>query len=614
MNLSSGFRSRAGLAAVVAGLLVAFALQGVWHARVKSATFDEPVHIAAALLTVKGLDPFYAVSHPPLLRYLSGIFLQAAHPAMPANVPRTTPETLYTISSHLARTEFAQTLVYRNQISAERILFAARMATVFLGVLLGALVFFWSQRIHGTGGGLLSLVLFAFCPTLIAHGSLATTDMGGAACGVFFLFALTCWMRRPDVLTAGGVGAALGLAILAKLSNPLLAAAIPAAGVSLALGSRKRSRLACKGILVAFLAAWFVVAAGYRFEGLFQTHHLPRTVPERTFSYELADRAIRHLPLPDSFVQGIGLMMQHASGADASYLLGQNYEKGRWDYFPVAFAVKTPTVTLVVILLSLLSLPLRRVENGSEGSAGGTGQDEAVLLAGAVLFFSIAVFSGINLGVRHILICYPLLYVLAGRLVPLCAERLPRWGRHRTVALTVLVGALLGGEVLSVAPDYLAFFNRLAGGPRAGIRYLADSNLDWGQDLGGLAEYLRRQGNPELMLSYFGTAPPQYYGIVYQELLPVVAVEAEPHVNSPRPAREYLAVSATNVVGVYFDGYYDLRWLLRKKALAVVGHSIFVYDVTDDLDAQVRILEIYRARGEAAKVSRQVERVRRLGG
>jgi hypothetical protein len=73
-------------------------------------------------------------------------------------------------------------------------------------------------------------------------------------------------------------------------------------------------------------------------------------------------------------------------------------------------------------------------------------------------------------------------------------------------------------ESLAIRPDYLAYFNEAAGGPSKGYTHLADSSLDWGQDLPGLKQWLDRQGLQRpgaspVYLSYFGTARPAYYGI-----------------------------------------------------------------------------------------------------
>ena len=61
-------------------------------------------------------------------------------------------------------------------------------------------------------------------------------------------------------------------------------------------------------------------------------------------------------------------------------------------------------------------------------------------------------------------------------------------------------------ESLAIRPDYLAWLNELAGGPSQGYKHLADSSLDWGQDLPALKDWLDREGlqrGDGVYLSYF---------------------------------------------------------------------------------------------------------------
>src|SRR5206468_11421522 len=63
-------------------------------------------------------------------------------------------------------------------------------------------------------------------------------------------------------------------------------------------------------------------------------------------------------------------------------------------------------------------------------------------------------------------------------------------------------------------PDFLAYFNEAAGGPRGGSRALVDSDLDWGQGLKSLSSWLAERGIAEpVNLCYFGTAEPRFYGL-----------------------------------------------------------------------------------------------------
>jgi tetratricopeptide (TPR) repeat protein len=130
---------------------------------------------------------------------------------------------------------------------------------------------------------------------------------------------------------------------------------------------------------------------------------------------------------------------------------------------------------------------------------------------------------------------------------------------------------------VEVYPNTLTFFSPVAGGPSNGLRYLADSNLDWGQHLKQLGAWLRRQNVAHVNLAYFGTADPSYYDIDYT-LLP-----GSPNFLTdrwrPPSLPGYVAVSATVLSGVYgtpasrllYSGFRDL------KPVADIGHSIRVY-------------------------------------
>jgi hypothetical protein len=134
----------------------------------------------------------------------------------------------------------------------------------------------------------------------------------------------------------------------------------------------------------------------------------------------------------------------------------------------------------------------------------------------------------------------------------------------------------------------------------------------WGQDLKGLANFLQAIGNPEIQLSYFGTGVPQYYGIRYQALPTVWAYPKSDWVNSPKPARELLAVSVTNLQGTYFARHDLFAWLSEKTPIKRIGYSIYVYDITSDLESRQRLLEIYRSADDTEKAIREENMIRRL--
>ncbi len=181
---------------------------------------------------------------------------------------------------------------------------------------------------------------------------------------------------------------------------------------------------------------------------------------------------------------------------------------------------------------------------------------------------------GLQIGHRHLLPIYPFLFLAAGE--ALSALRGWRAPRGASVAAALLLW--YAGGTLAQHPHHLAYFNELAGGPGNGWRRLVDSNLDWGQDLKRLAAWLRENPAPGLKLSYFGSADPAYYGIE-SEALPGYTAPHAPRITREIRPGDVLAVSATNLQGVYLEAE-DRALMARVRALqpiARVGYSIFVF-------------------------------------
>jgi hypothetical protein len=177
----------------------------------------------------------------------------------------------------------------------------------------------------------------------------------------------------------------------------------------------------------------------------------------------------------------------------------------------------------------------------------------AILFA---VYWAFSVTSHLNIGHRHILPTYPALFIVAGLLVRPGGSR---WLAATAAALVVWNAA----ESARIRPHYLAYFNPIAGGPENGWRHLVDSSLDWGQDLPGLAAWLRREARPgePVYVSYFGNGDLEYEGIRAQELAPVY--------NFDKPRRWFelepglYCLSATALQDVY-SGWRG-PWTLAKE-------------------------------------------------
>jgi hypothetical protein len=184
-----------------------------------------------------------------------------------------------------------------------------------------------------------------------------------------------------------------------------------------------------------------------------------------------------------------------------AYLRGE-IGPGWTRYFPVVFAVKTPLPALLLAALGLAALFRRRPRDGV--LAGGLAVFGATVAGASVL-------TTMNVGHRHLLPLEPLLALLAGAA---CLWAATRAGRVLVLALV----AWLGAEVAFAHPYELGYFNEIAGGWRNGWTWLADSNVDWGQDLGRLERWARANGDPGVKLAYFGADDPARRGFAVSDL------------------------------------------------------------------------------------------------
>jgi hypothetical protein len=540
--------------AAVALLLAVFAILCIQGALRDSPTVDEFAHLPAGYWTLEtGRFELFPLN-PPLVKVLSALPLLALGPALDTASPVENTGWFPWVYG----TKFME----MNRPGYDRIFLFGRLPVVALGMLLCWVAFLWARELYGAEAGLVALFLLAFCPSLIAHAHLATTDVGFAAFTVLALWTFHRFVQAPAPARLAICGVALGLAQLSKMSALLLYPLFVLLTAIVLVRQRSRWRAGVGAVAAIFLISLLVLDAGYLFQG----------VGSALDDYHFESRALRAaasvlpaglpVPLPSAYLQGLdALQLINDTGEFPEYLFGRWSREGSPAYYLISLVLKTP----LPLLLAFLAAPFARRKDDSIGAPRG---EIFLWLPALALLGWFSFFSSVHYGIRYILPVVPLLTIWSARLVPWVRER----GRLLRGAGAIRL-AIYPLSALIATPDTISYFNLLAGG--RGDEILLDSNLDWGQGLKRVRDYMDREEIDEIGLAYFGHVDPALYGIRW---------------HFPDPSRPGLvAVSANFLHGYPYATYADGRivpvppgafaWIGRYPRVADLGGGIFVYNV-----------------------------------
>lgn len=580
--------TRAKLTAVAGVLLLmVFVGQGLMFNRANSQTFDEAIHLVQGYSILTTHDFRLFPQHAPLMAELSAIpvYLWYRLPFNPDPKFWNGPDR-YFYGETFFGAQLPVDFLYHSSVPADRLLSLARMPNLLLGTILVALVGVWSYRLWGAGAAIIGMWLAALDPNLVANSSLVTSDLGPALFSFLTMYLLWEYTASASGWLLVATGISLGLALVSKFSTLLLLGilAVVVAGDSLPLPGSKRTDQAkgfaakllegtAAAILISIVATMVIPLVYFGFHQGFSTW---------IAGFQEVVRLNNKLRWP-------------------AFFLGKYSDQGWWSYFLVAFLIKTPIGTLLLIFAALIlyraGVPLTRKE-------------AILLLVPVVAFLAAASLGKRDMGLRYILPVYPFLLVSASRFATVSFRR--AWLTPAICALSLLLTTV---SSLRVAPHQLAYFNELVGGPDNGYRYLSDSNIDWGQDLKGLKAYMEREGLSRIYLSYFGSAPPSYYGITYQYVPSSWAMECCTNDGPPPGSREILAVSVVNLQETLWARRYNFfGWLYDRKPIAKIGYSIYVYDITGDAQAHLMLAQAYyRAGGLLPEAESEIKKALALG-
>ncbi|MCD0459994.1 ArnT family glycosyltransferase [Roseiconus lacunae] len=446
-------------------------------------------------------------------------------------------------------------LVKLNGRGVYRDFFIARLAVIPISIVGAFLSYFFAKQLFGTLPALLTLAIWCFSPSTLAYGSLITPDLSSAVAFLATCFAIYHWLLLPNTVSTAILSSALAIALLTKSVWLILVPLLPLIWTTLILWGclRKNAGRNCKldrtwqplaiqsglNLLIAILVAVFAVNAFYGFqqslkplgEYRFLSAKLSgNPIPTQDAGDKVClecpvDRMTNRfsstfmsgfpIPLPSRYVEGIDLQLRDFERGWydpkwQSYLLGTWKQGGWWYYYLLAIFFKTPAVTWLLFAMSLFAFP--------QMSWSGKVRTAMSITLPAIAFLIMASSAmGINRYFRYALPVLPFLFIwcgLSGKLIAECSGPV----RQRIAGCLLLTSVVyMSYTAWHFAPHHLSYFNEIVGGPSSGHKFLCDSNVDWGQDLVALENWLELnpQAKKNLHLAYFGSYDPSWVGIEY---------------------------------------------------------------------------------------------------
>ena len=583
---------------IAAALLIFVFTICVFSIKDDSLTFDEVAHIPAGYSYLTQRDYRLNPEHPPLIKDLSAIPLLFLDLNFPEEHSSWTQEEN---PAWWFQFDFGTKFLYQSNNNPDQILFWARIPMIFVFTLLGLCIFLWTKQSFGTSPALLSLFLFCFSPTFLAHGRLVTTDIGAALGTVLSTYFWLKFLKNPKRKNIILAGLAFGFSMLLKFSLVLLLPFLAIITLVYALLNAKKKKYFPNILKYAVLSA-SVLAIGFLCVVLpvYQYHISNYPIDRQMRDTEFILSTTNTLPFLKNlniamasnpilralgqYLLGILMVLSRSSGGNSTYFLGEISATAWKTYFPVVYAIKEPLAFHILTITALLYASWHR-KSSSNLKTYFTNKvqwikrhfTEFSMLVFIAIYWIMSLTSNLNIGVRHLLPTFPFIFIL----VSVTITRLLK-EPYLKIKYIALSGLIIWQfcSVVAIYPHFLAYFNEIVGGAEDSYMYVTDSNLDWGQDLKRLKIWTDKNNIDKIYVDYFGGGNPEYY--LKEKYMPW----NNRHSANQLQESNYLAVSVNCLQGGRAEpvkgfeqpsSYY--RWLDEYQPVAKIGYSIFIYKI-----------------------------------
>ena len=415
-----------------------------------------------------------------------------------------------------------------------------------------------------------------FEPNILANSHYITQDIGVSLFFFLAYFSLVQVFQNPSRFNFIFHGLCIGLMASSKIS------AVPfyfASATLLTLFSLRRRMFAwfrkyilriCLSALVCLFVVWstyfftlnVIVAPGGNTERV--------SVKLMNWAVQKDNQVVKgvlfglrtvHIPLGD-YIAVLKNTVVRSTISTPVFFLGTFYPKPRLYFMIVNTFYKTPLpLTLFFVLSLLLSYRNKKLRSTM-----------IILLIPIVSILFVSSVAGMQPLVRYALPLYPFLFIIAGSGITFM---------HNNVQKVVLLFFLLWyvTSSLSFYPHFISYANELAGPREKLYEKFTDSNLDWGQSLISLKQYVDVAKPAKIHFSYFGRDDAAAYGFSSDfpfgsyKFNEICAFHKVNYLTSTGPS-----ITAISVSNWYSCGYYLDPRFGKNNINTVVGRSILVFN------------------------------------
>lgn len=448
-------------------IITIFFVNSLISAGVISKTYDEDTHLSFGLSLLQGNAerPWESV--------------------MPISVWNALPEFILKFHPEIPFHDFLSTLL------------AARVMTILFSCAIAYLVFHFSNLLYGFVPALFALTLFAFDPNILAHSQLVTTDIFVTGSLLLVVFLLWRYIQNRNWVNKIYLAVGLGFSLITKYTAmsfiPLILSMLFFYDVA-KMFQRKKTTLKCKMLLLEYI--WLIILiiliSILVLNIAYSMHRSFIPFGDYTFRSEIFLNLQKQFPFLDQFpipipyphLQGFDWILAYertGEGHGNHYFLGHlRRGEGFAGYYIIAFLLKEPIATQLIIFLAIGLWIKNAVQRWYLGK-------REMLLFIPIVFYTLYFnfFYNSQIGIRYYLVIFPLLYIFAGSLFK-------RWESFSVQSkwLSGVAILYLVISTFSYFPYYLPYFNEIVWNRTNSYKYLADSNLDWGQGRDALNKYL----------------------------------------------------------------------------------------------------------------------------